>query len=335
MPQVKEPLIRTLVKKALKEAELTVGDDNTKFSIKVSVSNPQSETKLGIRIQLKPKSEEFLFTNQDKKGALSVAIMKKLNSSLGEYDIQVSKDTDAETQDPTVLGFFIPLSQIKNMIVKSLGGTPENTPPQGQNIPKPPTPTNRPTSPVISKDDDELKEQEDPLDRAARLAKEPLPGMSKMTGLGMKRSMYQGEKGGELTLEELFEKLGTAYELLLDVFKDIYKSDYKFKDYYTNNEDEITRTMGAIAMMKDDVEDRIEAKEPVGPDKGIEEIKKVIKSQLNEMRQRDLNEISKVVIKEDFYNFINAGNNVLRSLEENGMQNGKKYLMYLVKHNIM
>ena len=156
-----------------------------------------------------------------------------------------------------------------------------------------------------------------------------------MTGLGMKRSMYQGEKGGELTLEELFEKLGTAYELLLDVFKDIYKSDYKFKDYYTNNEDEITRTMGAIAMMKDDVEDRIEAKEPVGPDKGIEEIKKVIKSQLNEMRQRDLNEISKVVIKEDFYNFINAGNNVLRSLEENGMQNGKKYLMYLVKHNIM
>ena len=43
----------------------------------------------------------------------------------------------------------------------------------------------------------------------------------------------------------------------------------------------------------------------------------------------------KFVVREDFYNFINAGNNVLRSLEENGMQNGKKYLMYLVKHNIM
>ena len=88
-------------------------------------------------------------------------------------------------------------------------------------------------------------------------------------------------------------------------------------------------------MMKDDVEDRIEAKEPLGPDKGIEELKKVIKTQLNEMRVRDLNEISKVVVREDFYNFINAGNNVLRTLEEKGIPNGKKYLGYLVKHNIM
>ena len=56
MPQVKESLIRRLIKKALNEAELAVGDDNTTFNIKVSVSNPQSETKLGIRIQLKPKS---------------------------------------------------------------------------------------------------------------------------------------------------------------------------------------------------------------------------------------------------------------------------------------
>ena len=113
MPQVKESLIRQLIKKALNEAELTVGDSNITFKIKVDVSNPQSETKLGIRIQLKPKSEDFLFADPDKKGNLSVAIMKKLNSSLGSFDIQVSKDTDAETQDPTVLGFFIPLSQIK------------------------------------------------------------------------------------------------------------------------------------------------------------------------------------------------------------------------------
>ena len=60
-----------------------------------------------------------------------------------------------------------------------------------------------------------------------------------------------------------------------------------------------------------------------------------VKKSLNEMRQRDLNEISKIVVKEDFYSFINAGNNVLRSLEEQGMPHGKKYLMYLVKHNIM
>ena len=56
---------------------------------------------------------------------------------------------------------------------------------------------------------------------------------------------------------------------------------------------------------------------------------------INEMRVRDLNEISKVVIKEDFYAFINAGNNILRTMEQRGMGNGKKYLGYLVKHNIM
>ena len=205
MPQVKESLIRQLIKKALNEAELTVGDSNTTFKIKVDVSNPQSETKLDIRIQLKPKSEDFLFADPDKKGALSVAIMKKLNNSLGQFDIQVSKDTDAETVDPTVLGFFIPLSQIKNMIVKSLGGQAE----EPKVAPKPPI--------------DDLPPNDNALD------KEPL----------------------------------------------------------------------------------------------------------NEMRQRDLNEISKVVVREDFYNFINAGNNVLRSLEEQGMPHGKKYLMYLVKHNIM
>ena len=59
------------------------------------------------------------------------------------------------------------------------------------------------------------------------------------------------------------------------------------------------------------------------------------KELINEMRIRELNEISKVVTKEDFYEFINKGNNILRSLEEAGMNNGKKYLAYLVKHNIM
>ena len=70
-------------------------------------------------------------------------------------------------------------------------------------------------------------------------------------------------------------------------------------------------------------------------DKEIEEM--ISHEMINEMRVRDLNEISKVVIKEDFYAFINAGNNVLRSLEESGrsVSEAKKYLAYLVKHNIM
>ena len=32
---------------------------------------------------------------------------------------------------------------------------------------------------------------------------------------------------------------------------------------------------------------------------------------------------------------INAGNNIIRTLEENGIERPKKYLEYLTKHNIM
>mgnify|MGYP003672308737 FL=1 len=82
------------------------------------------------------------------------------------------------------------------------------------------------------------------------------------------------------------------------------------------------------------------APEPEGetPPEGDEDsdIEEMIRTEmLNEMRVRDLNEISKHVQKEDFYEFINKGNNIVRTLEEAGMQNGKKYLAYLVKHNIM
>ena len=183
-------------KAKMKEAEITAGEGNTKFKLKVDVSNPQSETKLGVRLQLTPK-EGLL--EPDTKDTLEAAIMKKLNTSLGQYDIQVSKDTDVPRED--VIGFFIPLSQLKNLIVKSLTGS----------------------APVAE----------------------------------------------------------------------------------------------------------VQAPEPEG--------KKMNEVILNEMRVRDLNEISKVVMKEDFYAFINAGNNVLRSLEGSGrsVQEAKKYLAYLVKHNIM
>ncbi len=315
MPQVNN--LKKIIKKSLKEAELTVGSENTTFSIKVDVSNPQSETKLGIRIQLKPKSEEFLFTDQDKKGEVSVAVMKKLNSSLGQFDIQVSKDTDAETQDPTVLGFFIPLSQIKNMIVKSLGGTQEDSiepkaPPTSPS-PRRTPPSTKPTEPLS---------EEDPLDRAANLAKQPLPGyMSDMTGLGLKRSGYEQEQGGKW----------------VDI---VNESDYKFKEYLENNEDQYTRVGAVMAMVKDELEDRLESESD--NEEKVEELKEAIrkivsKENLNEMRVRDLNEASKIVMKEDFYNFINAGNNIIRTFEENGktINEAKKYIKYLVAHNIM
>ena len=222
MPQVKKPLIKRLIEKAIKEADIKVGSEGTMFTISVEVSNPQSETKLGIRIKLRPKE---MILDPETQSKLSVAIAKKLNNSLEKLDMQVSVDTDVPSED-NAIGYFIPLDQIKNMIISSISskgkGSDEKDIPAPQNMsPKPPSPPKSPLSPDSS--------------------------------------------------------------------------------------------------VEDDIEEMIN-----------EEF-------LNEMRQRDLNEISKVVNKDDFYNFINAGNNVLRTLEENGMShiNGKKYLGYLVKHNIM
>ena len=185
--------IKNIIKEELKEAT-TVTADNTKFNLRTGVN--KNPTKLGIKIQFEPKGEGSL--GPEAKSKLEVALQEKLNSSLKEYDIQISKDTDVPRAD--VIGFFIPLAQLKNLIVKSLTG-------QKVDVPD---------------------------------VKAPEP------------------EGNELN-EQL----------------------------------------------------------------------------LQEMRVRDLNEISKVVKKDDFYEFINKGNNILRDLEGAGMPNGKKYLMYLVKHNIM
>ncbi len=230
----KEPMAKAFKdKKQVKEAEMTVGDDNITFKIKVDVSNKQSETKLGVRIQLTPKGGML---EPDVRDKVEIAITKKLNNALEQFDMQVSKDTDVP--NPEVIGFFIPLSQIKNMIVKSIKGGPAQTtggatpPPAAPAAPAaapkpatPPTGAKPPTSPAKPADDKK-----------------------------------------------------------------------------TTNE-----------MIEDMINEAI----------------------ISEMRVRDLKEISRVVTKEDFYAFINAGNNVLRTLEENGIQNGKKYLEYLTKHNIM
>ena len=195
--------IKKLIRKELNEATVDAG--GSKFNLRTGVN--KNPTKLGIKIQFEPKGGML---DTDVKNKLEVALQEKLNVSLQEYDIQVSKDTDVPR--PEVIGFFIPLAQIKNLIVKSLTGSAP-----------------------------------DPEVQAPEPEGETSP------------------EGGED--EEINEMINEAL--------------------------------------------------------------------ISEMRLRDLNEISKVVIKEDFYTFINAGNNILRTMEDRGMSNGKKYLGYLVKHNIM
>jgi len=187
--------IKKIIRKEVLKEATTVNAGNTKFNLRTGVN--KNPTKLGLKIQFEPLAGGL---EADTKAKLEVALQEKLNMSLQQYDIQVSKDTDVPR--PEVIGFFIPLAQLKNLIVKSLTGQKVDAP-------------------------------------------------------------------------------------------------------------------------------DVKAPEPEGEEQEMNEII------LNEMRIRELNEISKVVIKEDFYAFINAGNNMLRSMEENGMGNGKKYLGYLVKHNIM
>ena len=198
----------------LKEAEVSAGD--TKFNLRTGVN--KNPTKLGIKIQFEPKGE---FLAPDIKNKLEIALQEKLNAALVQYNIQVSKDTDVPREH--VIGFFIPISQLKNLIVKALGGSAINT-----ELPNTPTPTSEP-------------------------AKTSTPSLP---------TTPEEETVGEMINQELLSEA---------------------------------------------------------------------------IRVRDLKEISKVVFKEDFYGFINAGQNVMRTLEEKGFENGiaKKYLEHLVKNNIL
>tara|TARA_R110001583_G_scaffold160587_1_gene312482 strand:+ start:75 stop:668 length:594 start_codon:yes stop_codon:yes gene_type:complete len=192
--------IKKIIKKEVLKEATTVNAGNTKFNLRTGVN--KNPTKLGLKIQFEPLSGEL---DKEVKSKLEVALQEKLNTSLAKYDMQISKDTDVPR--PNVIGFFIPLAQLKNLIVKALTGEKVDAP-------------------------------------------------------------------------------------------------------------------------------SVEAPEPEGDEDS--EIDEMIKTEMiNEMKVRDLNEISKVVTKEDFYEFINKGNNILRSCEDAGMNNGKKYLIYLIKHNIM
>ena len=208
--------IKKIIKEELKEATVTA--DDTKFNLRMGVN--KNETKLGIKIQFEPIAAAL---DSDKKSKLEVALQEKLNQALMEYDIQISKDTDVPR--PETIGFFIPLSQFKNLILKSLTGEKVD-------------------APVVE-------------------APEP-----------------EGEN-----------------------------DDVDDDDRFSGDED----LHGA----------------------DLEEVTEHLP--LNEMRVRDLNEASKIVRKEDFYNFINAGNNIIRDMEDAGksVSESKKYLSYLTKHNMM
>jgi hypothetical protein len=196
----------------IREAEVTAG--STKFNLRTGVN--KNPTKLGVKIQFEPKGGMLA---SDVKAKLEVALQEKLNTALSQYDIQISKDTDVPRAE--VIGFFIPLSQLKNLIVKSLTGNKVEAPKVPAPAPTSTPPVTPPTTP-------------------------PKPNP-------------------------------------------------------------------------------------------IDDVEEMISEQLlkEALRVKDLNEMSQTVLKEDFYGFINAGQNILRTLDDKGIKTGKKYLEYLVKHNII
>ena len=105
--------IKNLIKEELKEAtEVSAGGST--FTLRTGVN--KNPTKLGIKVQFEPLAGGL---ESDTKNKLEVALQEKLNDGLGKYKIQVSKDTDVPRKD--VIGFFIPLSQLKALIVEGLG----------------------------------------------------------------------------------------------------------------------------------------------------------------------------------------------------------------------
>ena len=106
----------------LKE-ETNVTADNTTFVMRTGVN--KNPTKLGLKVQFTPKGGTL---DRDTKARLAQVLQSKLNESLRQFGLQASIDTDVP--NPEVVGFMIPLMQVKNMIVKAIGGSEQAPEPE-------------------------------------------------------------------------------------------------------------------------------------------------------------------------------------------------------------
>jgi len=112
--------IKGLIREELNE-ETNVTADNTTFIMLMGVN--KNPTKLGLKIQFTPKGNAL---DNETKAKLRTLLQSKLNDGLREHKLQVSIDTDVP--NPNVIGFMIDLASIKDMVVRSIGGsksTPE------------------------------------------------------------------------------------------------------------------------------------------------------------------------------------------------------------------
>ena len=290
--------IKKKIKEELKEASVTAG--NTKFNLITGVN--KNDTKLGVKVQFEPQS---MVLKPETKSKLEVALQTKLNAALGEYGMQVSKDTDIPKDRPGVIGFFIPIKQIKNLIVKGLTGDKVEE------------------ASVMAPEPEDAKTEGNAYIDAMRKAKEA--GKDEFEFDGETHPVKEYQLNEVLTSEE---SEGLKDELLSKI-AGIVKT-------YTSGMEINNADLSKIRDMRQEINMEINASVDHATDPNS------VKNELNEellkeMRVRDLNEASKIVNKDDFYAFINAGNNIIRDMEvaDKSKSEAKKYLAYLVKHNIM
>jgi|TARA_R100001082_G_scaffold104959_3_gene76727 hypothetical protein len=290
--------IKKKIKEELKEASVTAG--NTKFNLITGVN--KNDTKLGVKVQFEPQS---MVLKPETKSKLEVALQTKLNAALGEYGMQVSKDTDIPKDRPGVIGFFIPIKQIKNLIVKGLTGDKVEE------------------ASVMAPEPEDAKTEGNAYIDAMRKAKEA--GKDEFEFDGETHPVKEYQLNEVLTSEE---SEGLKDELSSKI-AGIVKT-------YTSGMEINNADLSKIRDMRQEINMEINASVDHATDPNS------VKNELNEellkeMRVRDLNEASKIVNKDDFYAFINAGNNIIRDMEvaDKSKSEAKKYLAYLVKHNIM
>jgi hypothetical protein len=117
--------VQKIIREELSE-ETNVTADNTTFVMRTGVN--KNPTKLGLKIQFTPKEGGL---DRDTKARLAQVLQSKLNDSLRQFNLQASIDTDVP--DPNIVGFMVPLLQIKNMIVKAIGGSEQISKPEAEN----------------------------------------------------------------------------------------------------------------------------------------------------------------------------------------------------------
>lgn len=103
----------------------SINQENSKPRLKISVN--KNPTKEGIKVQFTlPQTLEG-----DAKTTMTQKLQSKLNAGLSKYNLTVSQDTDVPYSN--VIGFLIPIADIKLLIKNAISGvisspTPELPP---------------------------------------------------------------------------------------------------------------------------------------------------------------------------------------------------------------